>query len=262
MRDVLVLCYHAVSDRWASPLAVTSAALERQLQLLVERGYQATTFTEAVLDPPFRRTLAVTFDDAYASVERLGRPVLDRLGLRATVFAPTAWVDRGGPMAWDGIARWADGDHRQELVPMDWGGLRGLADAGWEVGSHTVTHPRLTELPPEALRRELTTSRAACEDRLGRPCTSIAYPYGAVDARVRGAARAAGYSAGATLPSRRVPAPQPLGWPRVGVYPGESERRFRRSVSPMGRRLARTPAGPALERAAGVAVRLKRARLG
>jgi len=38
--DILVLCYHAISDRWPADLAVTPAQLERQLGYLVGRGYR------------------------------------------------------------------------------------------------------------------------------------------------------------------------------------------------------------------------------
>ena len=55
----------------------------------MRRGYRGATFEDAVSAPPARRTLAVTFDDAYLSVLELGKPILDRLGLVATVFVPT-----------------------------------------------------------------------------------------------------------------------------------------------------------------------------
>ena len=74
-----MLCYHAVSDRWPSPLAVRPEQLERQLALLVRRGYRGTTFEGAVSVPPAPRTLAVTFDDGYRSVLEHALPVLDRL---------------------------------------------------------------------------------------------------------------------------------------------------------------------------------------
>ena len=64
----------------------------------------------------------------------------------------------------------------------------------------------------------------------GRPCESIAYPYGDHDDRVVEAARRAGYVAAGTLPSR-LDERGPLRFPRVGVYYGDDERRFRLKVS-------------------------------
>nr|MDP8943903.1 polysaccharide deacetylase family protein [Actinomycetota bacterium] len=174
MADVLVLCYHAVSDRWPAALAVTPQALEAQLEQLLRRGYRGATFHDALHAPPARKTVAVTFDDAYRSVGELAFPILNRLGLPATVFVPTDFPDTGRPMAWPGIDDWLGGPHEQELAALSWADLEWLAGAGWEIGSHTCSHPRLTQLDRPALDRELRASRAACEARLGRPCQTVA----------------------------------------------------------------------------------------
>ena len=71
-----------------------------------------------------------------------------------------------------------------ELAVMGWGELARLAEVGWEIGSHTRTHPGLPRLDDEPLRDELEGSRAEVEEHLGRPCRSLAYPYGDLDGRV------------------------------------------------------------------------------
>jgi peptidoglycan/xylan/chitin deacetylase (PgdA/CDA1 family) len=232
---------------------VTPDAFERQLRVLLDRGYRGVTFAEAVASPP-GKTLAVTFDDAYLSVLELGKPILDRLGLPATVFVPTDYPDRDGPMAWPGIDQWLGGPHEAELRPMTWAQIGGLADAGWEIGSHTCSHPHLTELDDAALEREMAASKAECERRLGRPCSTIAYPYGDYDARVAAAAGRAGYEAACTLPAR-FHAARPLEWPRVGVYHADDDRRFRMKVSPLMGKARASRAWSALD---GLRRRLKR----
>ena len=234
MGDVLVLCYHAVSERWPAKLSLTPERLERQLRWVVAAGYRGATFHEAVTAPPAAKTVAVTFDDAYRSVLELAFPILSRLRLPATVFVPTAFPGSDDPMAWPGIDEWLDGPHRAELQCMSWEELGGLASEGWEVGSHTRSHPMLTQIDDAALSRELSDSRSECEDRLGRPCRTIAYPYGDLDGRVAAAARDAGYDAGATLRRDRRD-PRPLEWPRVGVYNADSYWRFRLKVAPATR---------------------------
>jgi peptidoglycan/xylan/chitin deacetylase (PgdA/CDA1 family) len=234
--DSLVLCYHAVSERWPAGLSITPVNLEAQLGLLAERGYRGVTFTEAVMDRPPGKAVAVTFDDAYRSVLELGEPILTRLGWPATVFVPTDYAGTERPMSWPGIDRWAAGEFARELVPLSWEELEALAARGWEIGSHTCSHPRLTQLDDAAVDLELQRSRSICEDRLGRPCESIAYPYGDHDMRVADAARRAGYRTAGTLPSR-MDARDPLRWPRVGVYHGDDLRRFKTKVSPLVRGL-------------------------
>jgi peptidoglycan/xylan/chitin deacetylase (PgdA/CDA1 family) len=236
MADVLVLCYHAVSERFPAALSVTPEAFERQLRLLSRAGYRGATFEEAVRARS-GRTVAITFDDAYLSVLELAKPLLDEAGFPATVYAPTAYLDTPErPLAWDGIEQWLGGEHQQELLPMSWDQLGGLAEAGWEIGSHTRTHPHLTTLDDATLREELVRSREEVERRLGRPCPTLAYPYGDHDERVVEAAGAAGYSAAGTLPAR-LHRERALAWPRVGVYHTDDERRFRMKVSRVMRRL-------------------------
>jgi peptidoglycan/xylan/chitin deacetylase (PgdA/CDA1 family) len=236
MRDVLVLCYHAVSERWTADLSITPGALEGQLTFLVEHGYRGATFTEAVTGAPDGKVVAVTFDDAYRSVLELGLPILSRLGLPGSVFVPTDFAGTERPMSWPGIDQWSGSPFETELVPMSWEELGRLAADGWEIGSHTCSHPHLTRLDGAALDGELRRSREVCEERLGRPCASLAYPYGDHDARVVQAAREAGYRVAGTLPTR-FRSPDPLSWPRVGIYYGDERRRFRAKVSPLVRSL-------------------------
>jgi peptidoglycan/xylan/chitin deacetylase (PgdA/CDA1 family) len=235
--DLLVLCYHAISPDWPADLSTTPERFESQLKRLKARGYRGVTFSEAVAHGGRGgKAVAVTFDDAYRSVLELARPILDRLGMPGTVFAPTAWIGRDEPMSWPGIDQWLGGPHEQELLPMDWDQLRELRAGGWEIGSHTVSHPHLTQIGDRELEVELRDSRRDCEDGLGAPCPAIAYPYGDVDERVVEATRAAGYSAAGALPPRWH-AERPLEWPRVGVYYGDDERRFALKASPLVRRV-------------------------
>ena len=172
MGETLVLCYHAVSISWPPKLAVRPDRFERQLEHVLERGYVATTFTEAVTAPPAPRTVAITFDDAYRSVYELGLPILERLGLPATVFAPTEQIGGDQPMAWPGIDQWLDTEHRGELLGASWEQLAELAEAGWEIGSHTCAHPGSPSSTTARSRPSCgapgSRSRTDCADRARR----------------------------------------------------------------------------------------------
>jgi peptidoglycan/xylan/chitin deacetylase (PgdA/CDA1 family) len=207
-------------------------SMRTQLRLLTGKGYVGLTASEAEQRRRAgtlpRRSVVVTFDDAYAST-LLAKPLLDEHGYPATVFVATAFGDGSRPLAWEGIDQWLGGPHAHELQPLDWDGLEKLAEHGWEIGSHTVTHPSLPSLDDEALERELVGSREAIVARLGR-CDTIAYPYGAADDRVARAARAAGYTAGLTLTSAHD-RDEPLLRPRTGLYPSDGWR-VRLKLSP------------------------------
>jgi peptidoglycan/xylan/chitin deacetylase (PgdA/CDA1 family) len=92
----------------------------------------------------------------------------------------------------------------------------------------------LTQLDDQSVARELAGSRRECEEGIGRPCRSVAYPYGDHDERIVRAAREAGYTAGCSVYAPHPP--EPLCWPRIGVYHPDNGARFRLKVSAVGRR--------------------------
>jgi len=245
-----VVCYHALSETWPAALSVTPASFEGQLAFLARRGYQGVTFAEAVEAGPDAPVVAVTFDDAYTSVLDVGLSLLERHGWPATVFVPTRFPHADGPMSWDGIDQWVGGPHEREMGCLSWDRLRELAERGWEVGSHTRSHPHLTQLGDAELREELERSREETAEALGRDCRSIAYPYGDVDDRVVAAAEAAGYSYGATLRAS-IPDPAPLRWPRTGIYHGDRTWRWRVKLSPSVVRARASRVGALADRVRG-----------
>lgn len=232
--EAMVLCYHAVSDTWPSPAAISAKALDAQLRHLLRRGYVPLTLSAALAEGAPRRALAVTFDDAYTSILTAGLPVLERLGVPATVFVPTDYADSAGQMTWSELAQWAGGAHEHELRCMSWQELRRLRDAGWEIGSHTCSHPHLTEIGAERATQELRRSRAACEEHVQQPCRALAYPFGSYDAGVVEIAARAGYSAAVTL-DERIVAPLagrgPLEVPREAIYRATSRLVFAAKTS-------------------------------
>jgi peptidoglycan/xylan/chitin deacetylase (PgdA/CDA1 family) len=209
----LVLCYHAVTDDWPHALATGIDALEARLAGMLGRGFEPATAEEVVTRRG--RLLHVTFDDAFASLER-ALPVLERLSLPATVFVCSGYAADGRPLDVTELATEVQ-QYPDELRTMDWDALRGLVERGIEIGSHTVSHPHLPLLGDVEVQRELRESRKRIEDELGRPCRFLAYPFGDEDARIRAASAAAGYEAAFGLPGRED-------WtdrhalPRVGVY--------------------------------------------
>jgi peptidoglycan/xylan/chitin deacetylase (PgdA/CDA1 family) len=231
VHDRLVLGYHAVSDVSTSRQVVSQAALREQVSELLGRGYVASTFNDAVTGRRAARTLALTFDDGERNVLEHGFPVLRELGVPATVFVPAGTVGSPGVLGWDELAL--------------------LADEGWEIGSHGVSHARLTALDDEALEAELVDSRRAIKTRLGMACRSIAYPYGDADDRVRTAAARAGYTAGCTTGGTL--GADVLGWPRVGVHGSDDLFLFRLKTSRSGRLLRGTPLRAPLDRAGRLA---------
>lgn len=224
MGNVLVLCYHGLSRTWPAETTVTPEDFAAQLELLTRRGWRGATLVDALTAPAGERVMVVTFDDAHRSVLELAAPVMERLDVPGTIFVPTDYAGTDVPMGWAGYDEWMGTEHEHELLCLGWEDLRGLSAKGWEIGSHTCSHPKLTKIGDEELADELSRSKEICEREMGVRCHSIAYPYSYADDRVYVAARAAGYELGVTVPLAAA-TPLPLAWPRVGVYNGENARR-------------------------------------
>ena len=189
----LVLCYHAVSPTWEHRLALQPDLLRRQVRFLSR----------------FRQ-VHVTFDDAFRSAATVF-PDLERLGVPVQIFVCTRYALVGAPLTIRELA----GDDPEQLATMNWDELREQAARGIAIGSHAVSHPHLTTLSEDDLRRELNESKEEIEDRFGRSCEDLAYPYGEHDERVRAAARAAGYRRAYALRGSRSDA---YAAPRLDLY--------------------------------------------
>jgi len=182
-----ILTYHSI-DSSGSLLSTPPDLLARQMQHLAAKRFRTLTVSEAAAllqaeeNSPEPR-IALTFDDGCRSVLESALPILRRYGFRGTLFAVSGFC--GSENAWD---RGNGSIPRFQLLNVD--EIRGLAAAGWEIGSHSATHARLTTLSDASLEQELQESRRFLQEACGTPVRCLAYPYGAHDARVRRLARA------------------------------------------------------------------------
>jgi peptidoglycan/xylan/chitin deacetylase (PgdA/CDA1 family) len=96
---------------------------------------------------------------------------------------------------------------------LDGRGIVELAER-YEIGGHTLTHQRLTDLDPAAARHEIEAGKHELEDLLGRGLTSFCYPYGAYHAGHLSLAARAGFTLARTVRRFRVAAgPRPFETP-------------------------------------------------
>jgi peptidoglycan/xylan/chitin deacetylase (PgdA/CDA1 family) len=184
---VPILMYHVISK--APPgtpnaeLWVDRHVFADEMAALHKAKFQAVTLQQAYDawkhgGPLPKHPVVVSFDDGYLSHYTHAKPVLRALG-------------------WPGVLN-------LQLNVLGQGGLttkqiRSMIAAGWEVDSHTLTHPDLTTLDDASLKRELVDSRTELRKRFGVPADFIAYPAGKYDARVEAATKAAGYRAATTV---------------------------------------------------------------
>jgi peptidoglycan/xylan/chitin deacetylase (PgdA/CDA1 family) len=176
---VPILEYHAIQPPVAGAsfpqLFVPQADFQRQMQWLNDNGYEAVTldqveaawFERGELPP---KPVVVSFDDGYLSQYVAAFPAMQKLG-------------------WNGVLNLkAQGS---DLPDAD---AQKMVDAGWELASHTITHPDLTTLDAAGLKREVSGSRRILTRRFGVAVDNFCYPSGRYDDTVIAAVREAGYT--------------------------------------------------------------------
>lgn len=65
--------------------------------------------------------------------------------------------------------------------------------AGFEIANHSLTHPNLPDLPPEALDWEIRESRQRLQDWFQQSVLGFCYPFGGFNPAVKEAIRVAGH---------------------------------------------------------------------
>ncbi|HML34137.1 polysaccharide deacetylase family protein [Sporomusa sphaeroides] len=194
MVTVPVLMYHRVDPIVIDRNTVSVERFALQLDYLSRKGY--TTLTLAQLYEGLSgsrqlpsRSVVLTFDDGYADIMTYALPLLQRYNMKASVFVVT---DMAGQKC-----SWLK-DHESNQL-MTWEQMEEWLEAGMEIGSHTLTHPRLNRLSDENIQYELVASKEILETRLKTKVEVICYPYGDIDERVIRFAREAGYKAGLAI---------------------------------------------------------------
>ena len=181
-----ILLYHHIDVPPANGngLYYTSPAVFRQqMQALYDLGYRTisidlliTAITRGAALP--ERPLIISFDDGDLDVYTNAFPIMHQFGFTGVLYLVSNYLDRGGHLS---VAQ-----------------VQEMAAAGWEVGSHSMSHADLT-VSHGAIYEEGLLARRDLEERLGLPATTFAYPYGRRDDYVVDYIRAYGYLAAVGL---------------------------------------------------------------
>ena len=208
LRPPAVLVYHGVGPAEGddAKLLITLERLESQIRYLQKRGYRFLTAEELLEEGvPRNRTVVLTFDDGFHTWLTDVAPLLERLGVRGTFYIAPGILGR---------QHWRVPGDAGRLLDEE--GAKALAETGMELGSHAMSHLDLRLADGRDLAYELGESKAVIERFTGRPCRTLAYPYGLYDERVTQAAAEAGYE----LAFGWLPGPwSPLAAPRLPAPP-------------------------------------------
>jgi len=169
---VPILMYHGIGGlqkKGSHPYYETATSPEvfaAHMAFLKGNGYCVVGLNElaGIFSNPERCTekyVVITFDDGLADFRAAALPVLNRQGFSATVFLPAGLMGR----------------QVNGQACTTWDQVRESAAKGIAFGSHSLTHPKLTELDASGLEHEIRHSKEKIESELGQGIDSFSYPY-------------------------------------------------------------------------------------
>lgn len=185
----LIYAYHSVSKAPIGSkdpfLHVTPQRFEQDLQKLRSAGFNSATLDEVAQCAP-TQSVVITFDDGRRDVWQNAMEPLARHGFQAIQFLVAGLI--GKENKWDTA-------HGDAAVPlMNASEVREWLAAGHAIGSHTLTHVPLTEVPLAEAREQIFASKKRLEDTFGVEVKHFAYPHGKMNAAVRELVQQAGYT--------------------------------------------------------------------
>ncbi len=195
---ITVLCYHTYDASVKTAFNLSSRRFDEQLRYLYVQKIPVISMQQ-YLDhrekntPLPERSVIITIDDGYKTAKTIAWPILKKYKFPFVLYVYPQAISRL-PSA------------------LTWEDLKEMSAAGVEIQSHSLTHPLLTH-PGKAMSRadyvawldqELQESKARLESHLGKPVTSLAYPYGGYDELIVERTRQAGYKVALTCDDQDV----------------------------------------------------------
>ncbi|WP_426060648.1 polysaccharide deacetylase family protein [Hymenobacter sp. B1770] len=196
-----VLMYHKIPD---APLAtkhqiyVTKENFEKHLAYFKKQKLSPITFADYLkfasgewpLENFPARPIILTFDDGYTDNYTNLLPLMQQYGYRGVMYLLGDFNIRHNK--WD--VETDPAEPRSEI--MNLAQKQAFVAAGWEIGAHTMSHPRLTTLPLPDAASEIQRSKNELEAALQTEIVSFAYPFGDLNDAVKKAVYEAGFALG------------------------------------------------------------------
>lgn len=164
-----ILMYHHVKnhtendDEVEKGLSVQIDNFKSQMNYLYQNSYKSISLDQLFSDGG-QKNVVITFDDGYKDVYKNAYPVMKQYGLTGTIFMIADFV----------------GKERY----LSWNELKELNSAGWQIESHTLSHPNLTNVSEEEAWDQIYESKSEIEKNIGRIVTFLSYPAGQYDKEI------------------------------------------------------------------------------
>ena len=214
----VVLYYHSVLDK-------EKERFMRQLNYLSNK-FSFVSLNSLNTISSKKNLISITFDDGLSSILTNALPELNKRDIPTTIFIPAAKI--GNYPKWE--------QKRQEIYYDDrilnQDELKELSDQGIEIGSHTLHHSDLTNVPSEVAREEFNLSKSILEGITGKEVLSFSFPYGSYNYDLINLAFDCGYSFVYTTEPEIISLPTKRKiFGRIGIDPDDSLFEFKLKVA-------------------------------
>ena len=170
-----ILVYHSINHDPLNPFSVSPGDFEAQVRLLSQK-YNVISLQELVSriqdgkEMP-ANAVAITLDDGFQDNYTFAYPILKKYNVPATIFVVVESLESKAAVG-------SSLSGREPGRYLSWAQVREISQNGISFGSHSLTHPWLTQVPLAQARREIVQSKAQLEQFLGEPVHLFAYPGG------------------------------------------------------------------------------------
>ncbi len=178
-----ILMYHHVKDHQTDDddiekgLSIPLEQFSKQMIYLHENNYQTISLDDLFMDDN-ENNIVLTFDDGYHDIYENAFPIMKKYNYTGTIFIITNYI----------------GEDRY----LDLNEIRELKQAGWQIESHTLSHPNLANISQEEEKNQISESKRIIEESVGNVVTFLSYPAGKYDDETIELTKKAGYRGAVT----------------------------------------------------------------
>ena len=209
----MILAYHRINPWYENDaLTVRPPEFERQLKYVQRKGYKFVSLDEHLslkTENSRLKVCCVTFDDGFADNLWFAAPVLEKHKIPATIFITAMFM--GIKQV---LPRYKDAEKDRFLT---WEEIKKMLDSGISFGSHTLSHPHLTQIDDSVLWNEIVKSKEVIKEKTGKNVEWFCYPFGDVNENIASLVKKAGYSGAVLTYKKNVPETL-FTLRRVGIY--------------------------------------------
>ena len=179
-----ILLYHSVGEHDCKNdkmgLSVPTDIFYMQMKYLKDNGFHVISLPELInkiknnaVFPD--KSIAITFDDGYRNVLTKALPIINNFSFHVTVFINVYFIEKkiSSDFYWK---RWDI---------LNWEEVLELHRNGIHIGSHALSHRRLSDLNTQELEQEVFISREHIEGRIKDRVDTFSYPHGSFNRAVK-----------------------------------------------------------------------------